>query len=91
MADHRRGTGEFRGGELRHLHHVPVFAAHVVTEHVLQVAAALGLGLHVDVAHLTALIGQAGVVATGQHGNRLHCLLEVDVESAKNRAINRQA
>ena len=90
MADHRRGAGEFRRGKLAHLHQLVVAVAHVVTEHILQGAASRSFGLHIDVAHLAVLIGESGIVAASEHGDRLHGLLEVDIEGPHDRAIDRQ-
>ena len=83
VADHRRRAAELAAGELRHLHQFVVAVAHVVAQHILKVAAAIGLGLHIDVAHLTALVGEAGVIAARQHGDGLHRLLEIHVEGAQ--------
>ena len=91
VADHRWCTGEIRLSKLRHLHHLAVSVADVIAEDVVEIAALIRLRLHIDVAHLTALVGEAGVVATREHSDGLHRLLEINVQSAQDRAIDLQA
>ena len=90
VADHRWRTAQLRTGKLRHLHHLAIAAAHVVPQNILQAAAVCGLGLHIDIAHLARLVGKAAVVAARQHGDRIHRLLEIDVQRPHNRAVYAQ-
>ena len=91
MADHRWSAAELGVSELRHLHQATLAIPHVVAQHVVDALALVRCALHIDVAHLAALVGEPGVIAAGEGCDAVHRLLIVDVQRPHHVAVDRQA
>ena len=82
MAHNRRRTSEVSLGKLGYLNHLVVITAHVIAQDVIELATSLRFSLYVDIAHLAVLVGETGIVAASKNRNRLHGLLEINIEGA---------
>ena len=88
MTDDWRRTIEIGFSELRNLHQITVSAFHVVTENIFNLSALFVNRLHVHVANLTILIGEAGIAPPCQSRDGAHRFGVIHIESPHQRAIH---